>query len=202
MLSFSNKFLVFSAGYIVTAEFHSRSGSRNLALQFLDSTLKSIKAFIVFPYARSGRVAIDTKRNELYVIAQLARSAFSKGSTPKLAFAIAVKKTTLTGDVIPGGETLVKAGETELQDSSLSCFYDIARDRLVLQDSLFYVFESNLNQVQFLFFKWLQLAIWDSFSHLNDLQPHRQRSDCPLRYDHPLNSPHAKLQRTNSPLRS
>jgi len=130
-----NPYVIYSphnSGYIVTAEFHSRSGSRNLALQFLDSTLKSIKAFIVFPYARSGRVAIDTKRNELYVIAQLARSAFSKGSTPKLAFAIAVKKTTLTGDVIPGGETLVKAGETELQDSSLSCFYDIARDRLMV----------------------------------------------------------------------
>ena len=111
-----------------------------MGLQFLDSTLKSIKAFIVFPYAQSGRVAIDTKRNELYVVAQLPRRAFSKGSTPKLTFAIAVKKTTLAGDVLPGGETLVKAGETRLIDSSLSCFYDIARDRLVLKDSLFYLF--------------------------------------------------------------
>ena len=100
-------------------------------MQLLDSSLTNIKAFQLFPKARSGRLAIDTKRNELYILAQLPRSAFAKAAAPKLLFAIIVKKKTLSGDVLPGGEVLVKAGETRLLDSSISCFYDLARDRLV-----------------------------------------------------------------------
>ena len=100
-------------------------------MQLLDSSLTNLKASQLFPNARSGRLAIDTKRNELYILAQLPRSAFDKAVAPKLLFAIVVKKKTLSGDVLPDGEVLVKAGETRLLDSSVSCFYDLARDRLV-----------------------------------------------------------------------
>ena len=107
------------------------TGRRSMIMQFLDSSLKNIKVLKLFPNARSGRLAIDTKRNELYIVAQLPRSAFDKASAPKLAFGIIVKKRNLSGDVLPQGEIIVKAGETPLLDSSIACFYDVVRDRLV-----------------------------------------------------------------------
>ena len=106
---------------------------RSVVLQFLDSAMKPSKVSTLFSYARFGRVAIDTKRKELYIVAQLAKEGFSKVSTPKLPFGIIVKKTTLTGDALADGEVIVKAGETGILHSSLSCFYDFARDRLVIK---------------------------------------------------------------------
>ena len=101
-----------------------------MVLHYTDSDLKGIQSSVVFPgNARSGRLAIDTKRNELYIIAQVPRRAFAKASAPKLLYAIIVKKRSLSGAVLPTGEIVVKAGETRLLRSSVSCFYDAERDR-------------------------------------------------------------------------
>lgn len=79
--------------------------------------------------ARSIRIVIDTKRNELYAVMQVPRHAFGDAVAPKLPYSIIVKKRSLSGDILPGGDDLVQAGETRLLDSSISCFYDVARDR-------------------------------------------------------------------------
>ena len=126
------------------------NGRRELLLQFLDSSLKRSNTSLLFRYSHSGKLAIDTKRNELYIVAQLSRKAFSKDSLPKLPFAIVVKKTTLAGGAIGGGKVVVKAGETRITDSSLSCFYDIARDRFVLNNFFSRFSAFNASQMQLL----------------------------------------------------
>ena len=127
-----NLLAFFAAGYVVSAEAVGFNGKRFTAIHYSDSNLNRLKTFFAFENdARFGRLAIDTKRNDLYIMAQLPRSAFKKAAAPKLAYCIAVKKRSLSGDVLPAGEIIVNAGETRILDSSISSFYDVARDRFV-----------------------------------------------------------------------
>ncbi len=128
--------LLIVGGYVTVAEMISFNGRHGLVVSYSTATATNLKLEALFPSnldARQGQVVYDTKRNQLYFIAQLPNRAINKkGETvPTLAYTLAVMKRNATGSLLGTSSVNMMGGETNLLHSSISAFYDDVRDRLV-----------------------------------------------------------------------
>ena len=107
----------------------------SVVLHFADAVANGLKAMFIFQNvdARQGKVFYDTKRNELFIVAQLPNKAINKQGdvVPKLAYTIVVTKRNATGAPLEAVPIIVQGGETSILDSSISGFYDAVRDRYI-----------------------------------------------------------------------
>ncbi len=112
----------------------SFNGRHGVVISFSDAFAKSLKLEGLFPTnldARQCKVIYDTKRNELFIVAQLPNRAINKQGevVPKLAYSFVVTKRNATGAALGGKMINLMGGETNLLDSSISAHYDDVKDR-------------------------------------------------------------------------
>ncbi len=170
----------------------SFNGRHGLVVSYSTATATNLKLEALFPSnldARQGQVVYDTKRNQLYFIAQLPNRAINKkGETvPTLAYTLAVMKRNATGSLLGTSSVNMMGGETNLLHSSISAFYDDVRDRLVAcllyrsgvkLSSPTMWFLNSLQKYRFVLYnekikrKWPSSSRWDS---LRSIQ--RKKSD-------------------------
>eukprot|EP00794_Sanderia_malayensis_P000456 gene456-1098_t len=126
-----------TGGYVTVAELVGLNGRHGTVISFSDINGKNLKLEAIFPTpldARQCKVFYDTKRNELFIVAQLPSRAVNKQGevVPKRAYSLVVTKRNATGARLGQKTVNMMGGETNLLDSSISGFFDEAKDRLML----------------------------------------------------------------------